>query len=186
MTDKIHPVVELLAARMESHPEEFRMDGDRRWGAWMAQMEGLLTEEEKLLLRRSEMQEIHEEVLDELMNGPERRAEEKRKKDDEMQRHIAHAAAQQQAYQQSTLSQYRNAMGQYQNAVAQAIVGKSPSGIWVDEYANIGIGTQSPSQPLVIGTGKEAMRIQANGDIQIGGETLNEGLLKTIKKKLGI
>ena len=168
MSDKIHPVVELLAARMESHPEEFRMDGDRRWGAWMAQMEGLLTEEEKLLLRRSEMQDIHEEVLDELMNGPERRAQEKRKQDEAMERHIAQAAAQQRAAQQSALSQYRNAMGQYSQAQATGIVGKSPSGIWVDEYAQLGNATTQSTK------------------LQLGSETIDEGMIKKIKKKLGI
>ena len=163
MADNIHPVVELLAARMETHPEEFGENGSRRWDAWMTQMEALLTEEERLLLRRPEMQEIHEEVLDELLNGEQRRAE--RRALEEKERELQMRRYQQQ-YQQATMQQnaYANQAGAYRNAM--------------------GIGNASPSQPLVIGTGKEAMRIQANGDIQIGSETLNEGLIKKIKGAL--
>ncbi len=168
MTDKIHPVVELLAARMESHPEEFGENGSHRWAQWLDQLIPFVTEEERVMLRRPMMQDIHEEVLDELMNGPERRAEEKRKRDEEMQRHIAHAAAQQRAAQQSALSQYQNAMGQYRQAQATGIVGKSPSGIWVDEYAQLGSMTTQSTK------------------LQIGSETIDEGMIKKIKKKLGI
>ena len=160
MADNIHPVVELLAARMETHPEEFKSG---RWAGWMTQMEGLLTEEERLLLRRLEMQEIHEEVLDELLNGDQRRAE--RRALEEKERELQMRRYQQQM-QQVTMQQnaYANQAGAYQSA--------------------LGIGNTSPSQPLIIGTGKEAMRIQANGDIQIGSETLNEGLIKKIKGAL--
>jgi hypothetical protein len=120
------------------------------------------------------MQDIHEEVLDELMNGPERRAEEKRKRDEEVQRHWAQQQQQNQQMQQQQLQGYRNAMGQYQSHLGAH-----------SQAQALGIGTQSPSQPLTIGAGgKEAMRIQANGDIQIGSETLNEGLIKKIKGAL--
>lgn len=161
MADNIHPVVELLAARMESHPEEFGPHGQGRWGTWLKQMEPLLTEEEKLMLRGPEMQDIHEEVLDELLNGEQRRAEEKRARDLEMQR---------------LMSQAQSAQRSIQNNLQNALSGNT-----------LGIGTQTPSQPLVIQSGgKEAMRIQANGDIKIGNETLNEGILKNIKKALGL
>lgn len=173
MTDNIHPVVELLAARMESHPEEFKSDGSGRWAEWLDQLIPFVTEEERVMLRKPMIQDIHEDVLDELLNGPERRAEEKRKREEDTKYQYAqarqHMAAQQGAAQQSALGQYQNAMG---NAL-----GSAP----------LGIGTQSPSQPLVIQSGgKEAMRIQANGDIRLGNQTLNEGVLKQIKNALGI
>lgn len=156
MADNIHPVVELLAARMESHPEEFGPHGQGRWGTWLEQMEPLLTDEEKLILRGPEMQDIHEEVLDELLNGEQRRAEQKEK---EMQ--LLHSIT------SGRQNPYANQAGAYQNA--------------------IGIGTQTPSQPLVIQSGgKEAMRITANGELKLGNETLDEGVLKKIKGALGL
>jgi hypothetical protein len=174
MTNNIHPVVELLAARMESHPEEFEDGLSHRWGVWMSRLAPFVTEAERVLLRGPVMQDIHEEVLDELMNGPERRAEEQRKRDEEVQRHIALQQAAQQA-QQRQLQGYRNAMGQYQShlgahiqAQATGIVGKSPSGIWVDEYAQLGNTTTQSTK------------------LQLGSETIDEGMIKKIKKKLGI
>jgi hypothetical protein len=167
-----HDVVKLLAARMESNPEEFN-DDNGRWAQWLDELIPFVTEEERVMLRKPMMQTIHEDVLDELLNGPEKRreAEENRK---EYERHMA-AALQ------------HTKMQAMQQAIGQGIVGKSPTSVILDEYANIGIGTQLPSQPLTIGAGgKEAMRIQTNGDIQIGNETLNEGLLKSIKKALGL
>ena len=178
MADNIHPVVKLLAARMESHPEEFGVDGNGRWSTWLRQLEGHLSEEEKLLLRGPGMQRVHEEVLDELLNGEERREEERRRKEADEQRYLAQLsqmqmrnAAQANPYLQA--QEYRNAMGLGQNAIG-----------------GLGIGTAVPSQPLVIHTsGQEAMRIEANGELRLGGtngETLNAGMLRTIKQKLGI
>lgn len=68
-----HDVVKLLVARMESHPEEFGPRGDQRWLDYLHQMDGMLTDEERLMLRGLRMQEIHEQVLDELLNGPDKR-----------------------------------------------------------------------------------------------------------------
>jgi hypothetical protein len=55
---------------MESHPEEFGPKGDQRWLDYLHQMDGMLTEEERLMLRSNRMQEIHEGVMEELLNGP--------------------------------------------------------------------------------------------------------------------
>lgn len=79
MADNLHDVVKLLVARMESHPEEFGR-GMSRWG-WM--LEGVMancSEEERAAihagLRPIRLQQLHEDVMDELLSGPERRAEE--------------------------------------------------------------------------------------------------------------
>ena len=145
MADNIHPVVELLAARMETHPEEFKSG---RWAGWMTQMEGLLTEEERLLLRRLEMQEIHEEVLDELLNGDQRRAErralEEKERELQMQRY-------QQQYQQATMQP-----GQFAQVPSSAL-------------GQLSMGTLSQAATL-----------------NIGGETLDAGLIKKIKGALGL
>lgn len=76
MADEMHDVVNLLLKRMESHPEEFAR-GMSRWG-WLVNdaMEHGSDEERAALkkgLRPILMQEIHEHVMDELLNGEERR-----------------------------------------------------------------------------------------------------------------
>ena len=78
-SEELHPVVELLLARMKSHPEEFA-NGASRWG-WMINdiMDNGSDEERAALkagLRPIRLQEVHEVVLDELCNGEERRRKE--------------------------------------------------------------------------------------------------------------
>lgn len=90
MSENVHPVVQLLAKRMESHPEEFT---NGRWGMWVSVLMEIATPEEKLLLRKTRMDEIHEEVMDELLNGEARRAEEERKREEETRRYIAQQQA---------------------------------------------------------------------------------------------
>lgn len=138
MDTNIHSAVELLAARMKSHPEEFGPHGNGRWGFWLKRMEPLLTEEEKLMLRGPEMQDIHEDIMDELLNGPERHAEKERE-----------AAIQQRARMQlGVIRQHNQApWEQYQNALSTNSISAAPT-------------------------------------IRIGDETLDEGLLKNIKKAL--
>lgn len=190
MADNIHPVVKLLAARMESHPEEFPVNPNGqlpiggRWSPWLAQAEHLMNDAERTLIydkaKEVIFQRIHEEVMDELLNGEERREEERRRKEADEQRYLAQLsqiqmqtqnAAQANPYLQA--QKYRDAMGLGQNALA-----------------GLGVGTAVPSQPLVIHTsGQEAMRIEANGELRLGGTnggTLNAGMLRTIKQKLGI
>jgi hypothetical protein len=112
MTDNIHPVVELLIARMESHPEEFKDDymmsevrptvGSGRWllATQAIQDHGSKRDVEALnaALSKIYMQRIHEWTMDELLNGEDRRREEEeRKKQLWQQQQQMH----QQAYQQS-------------------------------------------------------------------------------------
>ena len=159
MEDNVHEVVKLLLGRMESHPEEFAA-GSSRWG-WMIEnvMEHCSKEEAEAIkegLRPIRMQEIHEYVMDELRNGEERRAQEQRERDLEAQRLMGRVQAK--AY--ANLSQYQNA---------------------------IGIGTATPSQPLTLqSSGKEPLRIGSGGELQIGGQTLDESLISNIRRKLGL
>jgi hypothetical protein len=112
MADEVHPVVELLVARMGSHPEEFKDDymmaelspanGSGRWvRAIRAIRESGLERDVEALnaaLSKIRMQQIHEWTMDELLNGDDRRrAEEEDKKRLWLQQQQLH----QQAYQQS-------------------------------------------------------------------------------------
>jgi hypothetical protein len=109
-------------------------------------------------LRDIRLAEIHEHVMDELVNGPERRRkqEEAREYERQMltqgklaqQQHTAAQQAHQQAYQNQYANQLGQSLGQYSQAQAVGIVGKSPNSIWVDEYANIAnTGTIVATQP---------------------------------------
>ena len=111
MEDKIHPVVELLAARMESNPEEFAPDGEGRWAQWLDELIPFVTEAERVMLRKPMMQTIHEDVLDELLNGPDKR----RKEAEDRELILKSALAQQQAVQQKLAAQQQQLQG-YQQA----------------------------------------------------------------------
>jgi hypothetical protein len=112
MADDIHPVVELLIARMESHPEEFKDDylmsevrpmaGSGRWlhATQAIQDHGSKRDVEALnaALSKIYMQHIHDWVMDELFNGEGRRREEEERKKQLWQQQ---QQIRQQAYQQS-------------------------------------------------------------------------------------
>jgi hypothetical protein len=126
---------------MESHPEEFGPKGDQRWLDYLHQMDAMLTEEERLMLRSNRMQEIHEGVLDELLNGPDKRRKEK--EDHEYERNLtkSFALTKQQMMQQaqgSLQNAYANQLGAYNQAQAVGLTGQSPTNVWVDESADIG------------------------------------------------
>jgi hypothetical protein len=167
MEDKeLHPVVTLLLKRIESHPEEFGR-GAHRWD-WIierVQNYGSKEEDEAIdaALRPIRLQEAHEDMMDELLNGDDRRRKEEA--DREYEKQLVQQMQQQQ-YQQTSI--YQNQAGAYHNSM--------------------GIGNVTPSHPLVINSpnGTEAMRITANGQLNIGGETLDAGIIKKIKGALKI
>ena len=85
---EFHPLVELLLARMKSHPEEFAGSPDRlypisstpvgeRWGYILTRAQEYATPEEeaamKEALRSIKLDALHREAMDELLNGDERR-----------------------------------------------------------------------------------------------------------------
>lgn len=67
--EPIHPGVELLLARMDSHPEEF--EDDRRWAHKYQQFKTHWNSTEKRLfnakLRAIRMQTMHENLMKELL-----------------------------------------------------------------------------------------------------------------------
>ncbi len=81
---KAHPLVKLMLARMESHPEEFAIIMTAGGGRWEMALHALETHagaEEwgyvKSKMDAIALDEAHEWALDELLNGEERRAQEK-------------------------------------------------------------------------------------------------------------
>lgn len=73
---KLHAMVELLLARMESNPEEFTLEEDR-WGYPITTVEEYGSPEDtaalKKKLRGIRLDEAHKWMMDELLNGEERR-----------------------------------------------------------------------------------------------------------------
>lgn len=145
MADKeeLHPVVKLVLARMESHPEEFNGDSVGRWDYALDVIEGYGSEEEEAAiasgLRTIRLEEVHKWMMDELLHGESRRAERKREEAElraqAMQAQIA------QGIQTLSAKALPNA---YQNSI-----------------------THNPS-------------------LRIDGETLDAGMIRKLKDKLGI
>lgn len=83
MADEPHDVVKLLLARMESHPEEFKLERTKypsRWADILINIAEYGTAADNALLDvaiyKIRMSEVHEQVMEELCNGPERRRKE--------------------------------------------------------------------------------------------------------------
>jgi hypothetical protein len=146
MADEIHEVVTLLLARMESNPEEFKFnDGGSlavsgRWETWIAQLGWYFNETEKALMyakaRELVFQRVHEEVLDELLNGEDRRRKEAEDREYERQMMTRQAALAQQ--QKAYVNQLQGMVGQVYGggggAGGAGIVGKSYTHAIMDEY----------------------------------------------------
>ena len=166
MADEMHPVVELLIARMESHPEEFMDDylmsevrpaaGSSRWFRVIHAIRehGSKRDVETLnaALSKIHMQQIHEWTMDELLNGEDRRREE-----EEIKKQLWQQQQQQlyqQAYQQSPHlqagTQNLSQLGGYQ------------------QLGLLGAASSIPAQ------------------LQLGKETLSESMIQQIRKKLSI
>jgi hypothetical protein len=96
-----HDAVKLLLARMESHPEEFRFKEGAyhdRWYNHISAINSYGNEADKAAIaaktRDIRMAEVHEQVMDELCNGPENRRKEE--EEAEYERKLAAMAAKQQ------------------------------------------------------------------------------------------
>ena len=160
-----HAVVRLLLKRMESHPEEFRGKEGPYHDRWYNHISAINTygnEADKAALaekvRDIRMGVIHEQVMDELLNGEDRRRKEE--EETEYERHLAASLQymkQQQARQLLTEQQARlNTYGQYNQASGTALLGRSP-------ISTLGTLTASQIEP-----------------------TLSSSTINQIKKALGI
>jgi len=83
MADEPHDAVKLLLARMESHPEEFRFKESGyhdRWYNHISSINSYGNEADIAALaaktRDIRMAEVHEQIMEELCNGPENRRKE--------------------------------------------------------------------------------------------------------------
>jgi hypothetical protein len=140
MEDEPHEVVKLLLARMESHPEEFRLKDPSYHDRWYNHMSAINTygnEADKAALaakvRDIRMGVIYEEVMEELLNGEDRRRKEEEEREYERQTMVRQAALAQQ--QKAYVSQLNGMVGQvYGGGGGAGIVGKSYTHAIMDEY----------------------------------------------------
>lgn len=84
----MHPVVELMLARMESHPQEFENPYGSRWSTVLEGINEYAEDAEREIVRKARykilMGRVHEEALDELCNGEERRRKAEEEKNQAM------------------------------------------------------------------------------------------------------
>ena len=106
MADEPHDAVKMLLARMESHPEEFRFKEGAyhdRWYNHISAVNSYGNEADKAALnakiRDVRMAEVHEQVMEELCNGPENRRKEE--EEAEYERRLAAMVAKQQIMQKT-------------------------------------------------------------------------------------
>jgi len=193
MVDKPHPVVELLVARMKSHPEEFRV-GDApfhdRWYDHVNTINAYGNEADKAAmaegLREIRLGEVHEQVMDELLNGPERRR--KAEEDREYERNLSKSLllTKQQMVQQATQGLQNAYANAYPNQLSSSLgqLGQA-SGVYdvdLDMYRSAGvthIAGQGPSLKAGITTG--SILPVANGGT---GSTITN-TINQIKRRLG-
>ena len=163
MADEPHEVVTLLLKRMESHPEEFR-NGDvllhDRWYEYVNGINAYGNEADKAALatglREIRLAEIHEKVMDELLNGDERRR--KAEEEAEYERNLSKSLLltrqqqmQQAQQQQLQLQGYRNAIGQYNQAQAVGLAGQHG-------YAGVANGGTGETLESTLGKLKKLVR----------------------------
>ena len=118
---ELHPAVELLLARMESHPEEFVTNEkvyttNSRIVKMTSLYEDILSrasEKEAVLLRAAmnkiQLDLLHNDLMDELFNGEDRRKAEEKEKGYEaelIQKHIWAQQYQQQQQQQQAVQRW--------------------------------------------------------------------------------
>jgi hypothetical protein len=170
MADKeeIHPAVELLLARMKSHPEEF-MTSEKAYqqgGSRVRKMSSMYgdilnraSEEEAALLRAAmnkiQLGVLHKDLMEELLNGDERRAKEA--EEQEYERNLAASVQhmkQQQARQHLTAQQqaYDVDRDMYRSAGITHIAGQGPS-------LKAGITTQPTLSSSAINQIKKALKL---------------------------
>jgi hypothetical protein len=169
--EEIHPAVQLMLDRMETNPEEFLKRGyqGHQWQPYLDEIRQFANVFEKKLLKNRErnisLDATHKRIVQKLLEGTELVNDDHEYERDLVTKINNNRLLAQQMAQQQGLTAAQN------------------------PYANsVGIGTKSPMQPLVIGSanGTEAMRITANGKLNIGGETLDAGIIKKMKGALGL
>jgi len=179
-----HAVVRLLLKRMESHPEEFRVADEPfhdRWYDHVNAIQAFGSEADKAAmaegLREIRLAEVHERVMDELVNGPERRRKEREEREYERQMLRQGGLVQQ---QKAYVSQLQGMVGQvYGGGGGAGIVGKSYSSVLMDNYDSDLDKYRNAAPPTLYGD------YGSITNAAVPEPTLTSSTINAIKKALG-
>lgn len=167
---KVHPVVELLLARMKSHPEEFQA-GMNRWDFVLHKVldNGNEADLEAINegLRPIRLAEAHEWMMDELLNGEDRRRQEQEDRE----------------YEKRLLANQASSMGaSLRNAISPALQ-QTYDQIQEQQLNQLG----HPGQFVTdYDHSAQVLRIKDTHTKQVTSIPANSGMVATIKKALGI
>lgn len=179
MADEIHPAVELLLARMDSHPEEFVSDNLPVYGSRADVLRKLVhnvldnVEGPQVLPIKEKLDQLyldmyHKELMDELLSGDDKRAQEA----------ATQEAAKQQAYAaqlQSYPAHLRQSLAQ---TMQQGLAGSSPSG-----YGGGG-GGGGASLPVNTSPYSNTITGMKANSIMIDDQVLDASMVKRMKRML--
>jgi len=165
---ELHPVITLLIKRMDSHPEEFVGLKAVRWTNFISKINTAATGENLAAVAEAysnlRLNAIHEQVLDELLNGEERRAKEREQQTTLARNRTPNLNHILPAQQHLAAQTARNDLGDAQNA--QNVL---RSGLYTQN------ALQNPSEPTMVAD-----------EISVGGEKLAGAILRGIKSRFGL
>lgn len=183
MADELHPAVELLLARMDSHPEEFVSDTLPVYGSRADVLRKLVhnvldnVEGPQVLPVKEKLDQLyldmyHKELMDELLSGDDKRAQE--------------AATQEAARQQAYAAQLQSYPAHLQQSLAQTmqlgLAGSSPSGYGGGGYGDGGGG--GASLPVNTSPYSGAITGMKANSIMIDDQVLDASMLKRMKRMM--
>ena len=183
MADELHPAVELLLARMDSHPEEFVSDNLPVYGSRADVLRKLVhnvldnVEGPQVLPVKEKLDQLyldmyHKELMDELLSGDDKRAQEAATQEAAKQQAYAAQLQSYPAHLQQSLAQtvQQSAVGQYQQAIQQYGGGGGGGG-----GASLPVNTSPYSNTI---TGMKA------NSIMIDDQVLDGPMIKRMKRML--
>lgn len=181
MADELHPAVELLLARMDSHPEEFVSDNIPAYGSRADVLRKLVenildnVEGPQVLPVKEKLDQLyldmyHKELMDELLSGDDKRAQE--------------AATQEAARQQLVQAQLQSYPAHLQQSLAQTmqqgLAGSSPSGYG----GGGGGGGGGASLPVNTSPYSNTITGMKANSIMIDDQVLDASMVKRMKRML--
>lgn len=167
---ELHPVVQLIIKRMESHPEEFHHGGVNlnRWWHIIDSIREFARDHDKKAFdaayAKLRMDALYEEAVDELMNGDERRAEEMRQAEEDKRRYAQ------------------------QSQVMQSIHQSKLTGAIQNPYLNAAAGAQALNYPRLSAAYDPITDTYGLGGTKLTADQVadNPGLISSMKKALGL
>lgn len=134
---ELHPAVQLLLKRMDSHPEEFAARGMYRWESIYSDINQVASQSEKQAmkakLRAIKMEAIHKRMMEQLLT------EDVDEQEHEYERNILKALQVQQQAQQTALQNSMIPLHNYQNAYPPGTIVGTPSGSFGKPMTGIGL-----------------------------------------------